>query len=94
MHVQRAAEDRSGPGIALCTDVDSERLGTVPARYEDAAEDTGMALLCPNPAELVPEEFEAKLTDSCLRVSTTLWSWLPCQHSSPVPRTTLRRTAS
>jgi threonine dehydrogenase-like Zn-dependent dehydrogenase len=61
MHVQRAAEDRNGPALALCTDVDSDRLATVPARYGHAAKASGTDLVPLNPTEMSPEAFEAKL---------------------------------
>ncbi|HJN15034.1 MAG TPA: alcohol dehydrogenase catalytic domain-containing protein [Armatimonadota bacterium] len=60
MHVQRACEDATGPALALCTDVDNDRLGTIPARYGAAAEETGTNLLCINPTEMSPDEFNAK----------------------------------
>jgi len=61
MHVQRACEDPNGPALALCTDVDTDRLNTVPARYGDAASPTGTELVAINPTEMQPEAFEAKL---------------------------------
>jgi threonine dehydrogenase-like Zn-dependent dehydrogenase len=60
MHVQRAAEDPKGPSLALATDVDNERLGTIPERYGDAAEQTGMQLVCLNPTEMSPDEFRTR----------------------------------
>jgi len=61
MHVQRAAEDPNGPALALCTDVDDDRLATVPARYNDAAKANGTDLVPLNPTKLEPAAFEAKL---------------------------------
>jgi threonine dehydrogenase-like Zn-dependent dehydrogenase len=61
MHVQRAAEDPNGPALALCTDVDDDRLATVPARYGDAAKAAGTDLVPINPTKLQPAEFEAEL---------------------------------
>lgn len=63
MHVQRAAEDPNGPSLALCTDVDNDRLGTIPERYGDAAEATGMQLVCLNPTEMSPEEFGKRVRE-------------------------------
>jgi len=63
MHVQRACEDPNGPALALCTDVDTDRLNTVPARYGDAARQTGTDLIAINPTELDPAAFEAKLRE-------------------------------
>jgi threonine dehydrogenase-like Zn-dependent dehydrogenase len=63
MHVQRAAEDPKGPAVAVATDVDSDRLGTIPDRYGDAARETGMELICINPTEMAPAAFEARLRE-------------------------------
>ena len=63
MHVQRAAEDVNGPALALCSDVDTDRLGTIPGRYGEAARETGMEMPCINPMEGTPEEFAAKLDE-------------------------------
>jgi len=63
MHVQRASEDPNGPALALCTDVDDDRLATVPARYGDAAKATGTDLVAINPTKMDPAAFEAKLRE-------------------------------
>ncbi|MGQ9731636.1 MAG: alcohol dehydrogenase catalytic domain-containing protein [Candidatus Zipacnadales bacterium] len=63
MHVQRAVEDPKGPALALCTDVDSNRLVTLPARYGEAASHRGMKLVALNPVEMGAESFAAKLQE-------------------------------
>ncbi len=63
MHVQRAAENPNGPSLAFATDVDNERLDTVPDRYGDAAKATGMRLVCLNPTEMAREEFESRVQE-------------------------------
>ena len=60
MHVQRAAEDVNGPAVALCTDVDDGRLGTIPARYGEAASATGTELICVNPTTITPDEMASR----------------------------------
>ena len=63
MHVQRAAEMVEGPALILATDVDTERLQRVKARFAPAAEARGARLVCLNPAEMAPEAFEQALSD-------------------------------
>ena len=52
MHVQRALEMPDGPALVVATDVDAERLATVPERYGALAEHNHRELVCLNPAEM------------------------------------------
>ncbi len=63
MHVQRATEDPHGPRLIVATDVDSERLATIPQRYGGAARKNGIELMCLNPQELGAGGFESKLSE-------------------------------
>lgn len=55
MHVQWALEQPQGPSLVVATDIDDERLATVPERYGALAESNGRTLVTLNPAALGPE---------------------------------------
>ena len=52
MHVQWALEDPRGPSVVVATDIDDERLATLPERYGALAESNDRTLVTLNPAEL------------------------------------------
>jgi threonine dehydrogenase-like Zn-dependent dehydrogenase len=63
MHVQLAVETSDGPSVVVATDIDGERLATLPERFGAAAKAKGKQLICLNPKEMTPEEFDAKLRE-------------------------------
>jgi len=62
MHVQRASEDPDGPSLIVASDVDADRLGTIPERYGAAAQQNAIELVCLDPNALGPEAFNGRLT--------------------------------
>jgi NAD(P)-dependent dehydrogenase (short-subunit alcohol dehydrogenase family)/threonine dehydrogenase-like Zn-dependent dehydrogenase len=52
MHVQRALEMPDGPSLVVATDLDTQRLDTVIARFGALAAANDRELVCLNPAEL------------------------------------------
>ncbi len=63
MHVQLAIEMHNGPSVIVASDIDSERLGTLPERFGPRAQEKGKQLICLNPKELGMEAFEARLRE-------------------------------
>lgn len=63
MHVQLAIEMKDGPSVIVASDIDPERLATVPERFGQNAKDKGIELICLNPKELGDEAFDAKLRE-------------------------------
>ena len=63
MHVQRATEDPQGPSLAVASDVDADRLATIPERYGAAAQQNAIELVCLDPNTLGPEAFARRLTE-------------------------------
>jgi len=61
MHVQRALELRAAPRVVVASDIDAARLGTIPERYGDTAQERGIELICLNPKDLGPDVFDAEL---------------------------------
>ena len=62
MHVQLAVEASDGPRLIVATDIDTERLERLPARFGDAARKRGVELVLLNPQEL-GEQFESRLCE-------------------------------
>ena len=63
MHVQLALEKKDPPKVLVATDIDGERLATVPERFGATAKERGIELICLNPKELGNDVFEAKLRE-------------------------------
>jgi NAD(P)-dependent dehydrogenase (short-subunit alcohol dehydrogenase family)/threonine dehydrogenase-like Zn-dependent dehydrogenase len=63
MHVQLALEKKDPPKVVVASDIDADRLATVPERYGATAKERGIELICLNPKELGNEGFEAKLRE-------------------------------
>ncbi len=63
MHVQLAIELKDGPSVIVASDIDGERLGTLPQRYGPAAERRGKQLICLNPRELGEAQFDRRLRE-------------------------------
>ncbi len=63
MHVQLAIERAGGPRLVVVSDIDNERLDTIPTRFAAAAKRYGKQLVCLNPKELGEEAFDAKLRE-------------------------------
>ncbi|MEA3401801.1 MAG: zinc-binding dehydrogenase, partial [Armatimonadota bacterium] len=63
MHVQRALEHPTGPSLVVATDIDDERLATLPERYGAMAEKSGRELVAINPAALGPEATAARMAE-------------------------------
>ncbi len=63
MHVLRAIDSPAGPATVVATDMDEDRLATIPERFGPAAADQGVELICLNPQVLGPEEYERRLTE-------------------------------
>lgn len=63
MHVQLAIEMKGGPAVIVASDIDQERLDTLPERFGAAAQARGKELICLNPKDLGPEAFDAKLRE-------------------------------
>lgn len=63
MHVQLALEMNDGPAVVVASDIDPERLATLPARFGATADEKGKRLICLNPKELGEEAFDARLRE-------------------------------
>ncbi len=63
MHVQLGLESMPGPQVVVATDISLERLGTVGEQFGPVAEERGKQLICLNPQELGPEEFDHRLRE-------------------------------
>ena len=63
MHVQLAIEMNDGPSVIVASDIDGERLGTLPERFGQTADEKGKQLICLNPKELGDEAFDARLKE-------------------------------
>jgi threonine dehydrogenase-like Zn-dependent dehydrogenase len=63
MHVQLAIEQSDGPSVIVASDIDDERLATIPARFGAAAKAKGKELICLNPKAMGDEAFDAKLRE-------------------------------
>jgi len=63
MHVQLAIEMNNGPSVIVASDIDAERLSTLPERFGATAEERGKQLICLNPKELGDDAFDAKLRE-------------------------------
>jgi len=63
MHVQLAIERNDAPSVIVASDIDPERLATLPERFGAAAKAKGIELICLNPAELGNEGFDEALRD-------------------------------
>lgn len=61
MHVQRALEHPDGPSLVVATDVDDERLATLPARYGTLAQQNGRTLVTLNPLALDPDAVDEQM---------------------------------
>ena len=61
MHVQRALEHPDGPSVVVATDIDDERLATLPQRYGALAEQNGRKLVTLNPIGLDPEAVDEQM---------------------------------
>lgn len=61
MHVQLAIERKDAPSVIVASDIDAERLATLPQRFGPAAAARGIELICLNPAELGNEGFDKAL---------------------------------
>lgn len=64
MHVQRAVDKADGPRLIIASDIAGERLASVERRARAAAQARGVTLHCLNPTEMLPEEFEAALSEA------------------------------
>ncbi len=51
MHVQRAIQKPNGPGVVVCTDVSTLRLGDLQDSYAAEAAEKGIEFVCLNPME-------------------------------------------
>ena len=63
MHVQLAIEMNDGPAVIVASDIDAERLATVPQRFGATAKQKGKELICLNPKEMGDEAFDARLRE-------------------------------
>jgi len=61
MHLQRALEMPNSPQLVVATDVDDERLATVPERYGDLADERGVRLVCLNPVSMGQDAFATEV---------------------------------
>jgi NAD(P)-dependent dehydrogenase (short-subunit alcohol dehydrogenase family)/threonine dehydrogenase-like Zn-dependent dehydrogenase len=61
MHVQRALEHPDGPSVVIATDIDDDRLATLPQRFGALAERNGRTLRTLNPLKLDPEAVDEQL---------------------------------
>ncbi len=61
MHVQRALEHPDGPSVVVATDIDDERLATLPERYGALAAANGRELVLINPSKLDPAAVEEQM---------------------------------
>ena len=63
MHVQWALEHPQGPSLVVATDIDDDRLATLPERYGALAESNGRTLVTLNPASLGPQATAAEIAE-------------------------------
>jgi threonine dehydrogenase-like Zn-dependent dehydrogenase len=61
MHVQRAVQHPKPPRRIVCTDVDVERLQSLPDRLGAIAQERGVELITLNPKEMGEEAFNAEI---------------------------------
>lgn len=61
MHVQRALEHPDGPSLVVATDIDDERLATLPQRFGALAERNGRTLVTLNPVKLDPDAVDEQM---------------------------------
>jgi len=61
MHVQRALEHPDGPSLVVATDIDDDRLATVPERYGALAERNDRTLATVNPLSMDPDAVEEQM---------------------------------
>ncbi len=61
MHVQRALEHPDGPSTVVATDIDDERLATIPRRYGALAEENDRELVTINPVKLDPKAVDDEM---------------------------------
>lgn len=63
MHVQWALEQDKPPALLVASDLDRDRLALVATRFSAAAQSKGTRLVCLNPKELGPEDFDVRLSE-------------------------------
>ena len=63
MHLQRAIESASRPAVVVATDVDDNRLATIPERLGTVAEAWEVELICLNPVSMGQEAYEERLEE-------------------------------
>jgi NAD(P)-dependent dehydrogenase (short-subunit alcohol dehydrogenase family) len=61
MHVQRALEHPDGPSVVVATDIDDERLATLPQRFGALAESNDRKLYTVNPIKLDPDAVDEQM---------------------------------
>ncbi len=61
MHVQRALEHPDGPAVVVATDIDDDRLATLPQRFGALAERNGRTLRTINPLRTDPDVIDEQM---------------------------------
>ena len=61
MHVQRALEHPDGPAVVVATDIDDDRLATLPQRFGALAERNGRTLRTLNPLQTDPDVIDEQM---------------------------------